>query len=160
LRAWRICKRRYLETAFSGEGAYRYGGRWNSKGRRVLYLGGSAALAALEVIVHLKDASDLDQLDYVYVPVDFDSELVSYPTELPDDWNHYPAPLSAAKLGDDWVSDGHHAILEVPSAVISVEKNYLLNPLHSDFRKIAIGEPVAFEFDSRLKKLWSHAHKD
>jgi RES domain-containing protein len=154
LRAYRICKKRFLGTAFSGEGAYRYGGRWNSKGRRVVYVGGTAAIAALELIVHLEEASDLDQLKYVLVPVDFDEGLVSRLPSLPQNWNHYPSPLSTATAGDEWVLSESSAVLEVPSAVIPIETNYLINPLHGDFRKIAIGKPEPFEFDSRLKKLW------
>ena len=154
MRAYRICKKRFLGTAFSGEGSHRYGGRWNSKGRRVVYLGGTAAIAALELIVHLEEASDLDQLKYVLVPVDFDEGLVSRLPSLPKGWNQYPAPLSTATVGDEWVSSESSTVLEVPSAVIPIERNYLINPSHDDFRKIFIGRPEPFQFDSRLNKLW------
>ena len=153
MRAYRICKERYVDKAFSGEGSYRYGGRWNSKGRRIVYTGGNSAIAALEVIVHLGESSDLDRLNYVLVPVDFDEGLVCRPSSLPSDWNADPPPHSAAAVGDAWVLSGSSAVLEVPSAVIQREKNYLINVEHPDFNKIVIGKPERFEFDSRLKKL-------
>jgi RES domain-containing protein len=106
------------------------------------------------VIVHLEEPSDLNRLRYVLVPVDFDEHLVSRPSSLPGDWNADPPPLSAAGVGDAWVLSGSSAVLEVPSAVIQREKNYLINVEHSDFNKIVIGKPELFEFDSRLKKLW------
>lgn len=143
-----------MAKAFSGEGSYRYGGRWNSKGRRIVYAGGNSAIAALEVIVHLGEPSDLDRLRYVLVPIDFDHGLVSRPSLLPSDWNTDPPPLSAAALGDEWVVSGSSAVFEVPSAVIQRENNYLINVEHSDFSKIVIGKPEPFRFDSRLKKLW------
>ena len=154
VRAYRICKERYVGKAFSGEGSFRYGGRWNSKGRRIVYAGGNSAMAALEVIVHLEEPSDLDRLSYVLVPMDFDEGLVSRPSSLPSDWNADPPPLSAAAVGDAWVLSGSSGVLEVPSAVIQREKNYLINVEHSDFSKIVIGKLEPFEFDSRLKKLW------
>ena len=154
MRAYRICKERYVDKAFSGEGSFRYGGRWNSKGRRIVYAGGNPAIAALEVIVHLEEPSDLNRLRYVLVPVDFDEHLVSRHSSLPGDWNADPPPPSAAGVGDAWVLSGSSAVLEVPSAVIQREKNYLINVEHSDFHKIVIGKPELFEFDSRLKRLW------
>ena len=51
--AWRIVRARFADSAFDGEGARRYGGRWNSRGTRMVYTAGSQALAALEMLVHL-----------------------------------------------------------------------------------------------------------
>ena len=154
MRAYRICKERYVDKAFSGEGSYRYGGRWNSKGRRIVYAGGNSAIAALEVIAHLEQPSDLHRLRYVLVPVDFDEGLVSRLSLLPHDWNADPPPLCAAPVGDVWFLSRSSAILELPSAVIQREKIYLMNVEHNDFAQIVVGKPEAFKFDSRLKKLW------
>lgn len=52
-RAWRIVKEKHAATAFSGEGARLYGGRWNSVGTSLVYTSGTKALAALESLVHL-----------------------------------------------------------------------------------------------------------
>jgi RES domain-containing protein len=136
---------RYVANAFSGEGSYRYGGRWSSKGRRIVYAGGAPAITALEVIVHLEEATDLHLLGYVLVPVDFDENLITQPSALPGDWNTDPPPPSASAIGDQWVLSGSSAVLEVPSAVISREKNYLLNVEHSDFGQIRIGPAEPFK---------------
>ena len=42
--------------------------------------------------------------------------------------------------------------LEVPNAIIPSESNYLLNPMHADFRSIRIDDPKPFEFDLRLAR--------
>ena len=43
---------RWVTAAMSGEGARRYGGRWNPPGLPAVYLAESRALAALEILVH------------------------------------------------------------------------------------------------------------
>jgi RES domain-containing protein len=119
-----------------------------------VYLGGNPSIAALEVVVNTDDPEDLYRIPYVLIPVDFDEALISRPDRLPDDWNQDPPPPSAAAVGDVWVRSGKSAILEVPSAVIQLERNYLLNPQHPDIHLISFGESEPFKFDSRLGKLW------
>lgn len=51
MRTFRLCRSTY--PAYDGEGARRVGGRWNSKGIRVLYMSENRSLAVLEVLVHL-----------------------------------------------------------------------------------------------------------
>ena len=155
MRAWRICKRKFIAMAFSGEGAFRFGGRWNSRGGRIVYLGGNPSIGALELMVNTDEAEDLYRIPYVIIPVDFDETLLARPRSLPEDWKDYPPPPSCAMLGDRWLADGSTAILEIPSAVISLERNFIVNPLHKDFAQVKIGKGQKFEFDSRLVNLWS-----
>jgi RES domain-containing protein len=150
--AWRIVKARRAPAAFDGEGARLEGGRWNSPGTLVVYTSGSAALAALELLVHLGRESILSA--YVLITCTFDDALVS-PLDrkrLPDNWRSYPAPLELQLIGDEWVRAGASAVLKVPSAVISTDANYLLNPRHPDFRAIRVSDPKPFEYDPRLLK--------
>ena len=49
--AWRLCRRPYADL--TGDGARLAGGRWNRRGRAVVYLAEHPALAVLEVRVHL-----------------------------------------------------------------------------------------------------------
>lgn len=140
--------------AFSGEGAFRYGGRWNSRGVPVVYLGANPSISVLEIVVNTDDSEDLYRIPYVLIPVDFDAALITRPRNLPDDWKQDPSPPSCAAIGDEWFRSERSTVLEVPSAVIPLERNFILNPLHKDFAQIKIGEPHKFEFDSRLAKLW------
>ena len=150
---YRICKTKYAITAFDGEGAYRFGGRWNRRGTRVIYTAGSLALATLEMLVHLDD-DDLI-LSYSYIAANIPTELV-LPVkafrQLPKNWNASPTPASLQQLGDDWVQEQISAVLEVPTAIVPHENNYLLNPAHPDFAKIKLGKPKRFVFDERLRK--------
>lgn len=147
---WRIVKSRRVRSAFDGEGARLYGGRWNSPGTRVVYVAGSVSLAVLEVLVHLGDAGVLSS--YSLCGVEFDDGLIEPldRSRLPHDWRSYPAPPGLRRIGDAWVRDGSSAVLEVPSAVVEQESNYLLNPQHPDFASVNVGKPEPFGFDERL----------
>lgn len=147
---WRIIKSRRARSAFDGEGARLYGGRWNSPWTRVVYVAGSVSLAVLEVLVHLGDVGVLSS--YSLCAVEFENVLIESldRSTLPADWRSYPAPSGLRGIGDAWVRDGISAVLEVPSAVVERESNYLINPEHPNFDFLKIGEPELFEFDPRL----------
>src|ERR1700752_4906564 len=55
--AWRIILASEAAGGFSGQGARRYGGRWNSRGVRVIYTSQHQSTAALEVFIHNKPFS-------------------------------------------------------------------------------------------------------
>jgi RES domain-containing protein len=150
LTAWRIVKRKFRKLAFTGEGARRYGGRWNSKGTAVVYAAQTKSLAALEILTHLDSAEVLRF--YVAIPVSFDSHLVVDVdvSSLPKNWKSYPAPRNVRAIGDAWVASAKSAVLRVPSVLVPSESNFLLNPRHADYAKLVVGEPVRFDFDPRL----------
>ena len=149
--AWRITKTVHAARAFDGEGARIAGGRWTSPGLPVVYTAENAALAALEVLVHL-DVST--HPPYVLIPCTFPPGIVLRldRRRLSGHWRAYPAPAALQQLGDAWVKSGASAILEVPSVVIDMQANFLLNPAHPDFARVRTGKPVPFDFDPRLLK--------
>ena len=147
---WRICRGIHAASAFSGEGARLFGGRWNSPGVRVVYASPSLALAAIETFVNLEPNLRPD-------------DLVSIGAEIPDnlaverlDMKSLPRKWyalrddSLRKFGDGWIRAGKTLALNVPSAAIRGEWNVLLNPRHSDFSKVRIEKPKRFEFDLRM----------
>ncbi|WP_018969960.1 RES family NAD+ phosphorylase [Rubritalea marina] len=151
LYAYRIVAPRWVESAFSGEGAHKYGGRWNAPGRHVVYLGGSRALTALEMLVHLTTPSSRKktyQLIRVGIPRE---DLAVYPSEiLPAHWNAEPSMEPTQAIGNDWVDAAAQLALMVPSALIPEEYNLLLNPKHPRFSELMIEPPLDFRFDPRL----------
>lgn len=152
LTAWRITKRKHARNAFDGAGARKYGGRWNSPGNAVVYTSQSQSLAVLEVLVHLDGPELLES--YVLIPVSIDDSLVKKIEirELPRNWRVHPAPKRLSAIGDQWLRAGASAVLRAPSALLPAESNFLLNPNHSDFHKLVIGDPLPFQFDSRMAK--------
>jgi len=152
IRTWRITKRKHLETAFTGSGARKYGGRWNSPGTAIVYTAETQSLAALEMLVHLDNAGLLQ--GYILVAVDIEESLVEDLdlAQLPNNWRTDPPPPALRKFGDEWVASAYSVALRVPSALVPAESNVLLNPAHSDFVKLIVGKPVPFSFDPRLRK--------
>lgn len=147
---WRICRRCYAPQAANGEGARLYGGRWNSRGVRVVYASTSLALAAIETFVHLEP--NLRPADLVFIQGEIPESLeISRldPNSLPADW-HVRRDESLRRFGDDWVRGGQNVAMLVPSAAIRAEWNVLLNPAHRDFPGIGFRRAVPFEFDVRM----------
>jgi RES domain-containing protein len=150
MRLWRICRALHAAGAFSGEGARLYGGRWNSPGVRVVYTSPSLALAAIETFVHLEP--NLQPDDLVSIAAEIPDAVATERLELkslPRKW-HELGSESLRAFGDHWIRAGKTIALNVPSAAIRGEWNVLLNPEHSDFRKLKIERPNPFEFDLRM----------
>jgi RES domain-containing protein len=151
MRVWRLCRRAH--AAPDGEGARRYGGRWNQRGTALVYTSASASLAALEYFVHL-DPEDAPP-DLILTPVDVPPSASIRELridELPADWRSLPAPEALARTGTSWAQRLESAVLSVPSAILPEERNYLLNPAHAEFREIMFGPARPFSFDPRMWK--------
>ena len=150
-RLCRLCRTEDPEAAFDGEGARRYGGRWNRPGTRAVYTASSLSLAVLENLVHF----DLDDppearfwFFFVEIPDDVGVETIDIAT-MPTAWETYPGPDALRDIGTQWANSGETAVLEVPSAVVP-ESNFLVNPVHPDFYRLAIAPPKPYSFDFRL----------
>ena len=147
--SWRVVNEDYATRAFDGEGARVWGGRWNSSGRAVVYTSATTSLGLLEKMVH----ADSGLLPfYIAISVTFDGEMVETvaPARLPVDWRSLPAPLTLKRIGDEWEESMRSCILEVPSVVVPHESNFMLNPRHTDFPSLEIGDAVSLEIDQRL----------
>lgn len=142
MKVWRLAKARYAAAAFDGEGARLYGGRWNSVGTRVAYASDSLALATLEVLVHLKDATVLPAYSVVAAEIpDGLIEEIDF-ASLSADWRADPAPPVVQEIGDSWVRAGRSLALRVPSVIAPDSWNVLINPQHSAFRRLKAGDPL------------------
>lgn len=148
---WRMVTTNYAATAFSGEGARLFGGRWNPKGVPLVYTASTISLATLEMLVQDGKLA----AHYFVIPAEIPSRLKIERIEsknLPVGWRDPESRQQLQEIGADWIKRGSSAVLAVPSAVIESEFNYLLNPLHSSFEKIDIGNPQDFLTDIRLPR--------
>lgn len=146
---WRIVTTRFASSAFSGEGARLYGGRWNRKGIPMVYTAESQSLAMLELLVQDEPL----RARYVMVPAGIPNSVRMdriTAAELPDDWRDLGNREHLRTLGGEWIESDASAVLAVPSAVVPAETKYLLNPRHPSFSEIKIGTPQAFLTDPRL----------
>ena len=150
MQAFRLVKAKHAIEAFNGEGARRYGGRWNTPGIPMVYAAQSRALAAMETLIHTAGADR--RLAYVMYEIEIPERLLQTiaPKDLPPDWRNLTPPLSVQAIGSAWQQSQQSAALLVPSVLVGEECCVLLNPLHPDTAHISINYPVPFEFDSRL----------
>jgi RES domain-containing protein len=152
LTVWRITTRRFANpaaSAFTGEGARLYGGRWNRVGLPMVYMAQSRSLALLEMLVQDEPL----RAHYVLIPAVIGKAVsrtsVSI-SDLPENWRSAQHCDALQAIGQQWLVNTESCVLTVPSAVVPSELNYLINPLHPDFGKIKIGKSEPLETDSRL----------
>jgi RES domain-containing protein len=146
-----VLRKPYARMPFDGEGSYLYGGRWSNPGTRLTYASEHQSLAMLEYFVHL-EANDSPP-DLVLASADVPDDLTRRRIEvdsLPPNWRETPAPAELARLGDEFVQAADRCLLIVPSALVPSENNWLINPLHEEFRSITIRETKPLNYDSRL----------
>lgn len=146
---FRLTKGKY-KNVLSGKGAEINGGRWNNKGRQVIYTGESRALCTTEIAVHTPLG---------IVPTDYFLQTIEIPnviiyeisiTELNKNWRNFPHELSTKLIGDKLIDESQFLVIKAPSAVIQDEFNYLINPSHIQYSKVKLHKIEAFTFDKRL----------
>lgn len=146
MRLWQLVEPEQL-PGLSGEGTKRHGGRWNSPGRPAVYCASSLSLATLEVLVNLpreqrrKGRTPAQSAVEYEVPDDL-CKLSGFPGTLPEE--------KTRRLGDDWLDSLGCLALSVPSSVVPLEANVVLNPRHPDIGRVKVLRIEPFDFDPRL----------
>ena len=148
---WRIVKEKHAKSAFSGEGARIFEGRWNSAGVRMVYCSEHLSLATLEILVHTQPVTIRDKFQVFRVSWDEAIMSVIDLRKLPKGWNAQPPSSSSKNIGDEWIRSGYSVVLAVPSVIVPSERTFLLNPKRRDFSKIKIKDTGSFYLDSRLR---------
>ena len=141
--------------AFSGLGGLHASGRWHSLGSPIVYASQSLALASLEKLVHAHSLSALTGLNYFEIEIPADS--IEEARDLPKDWNAEPAGFGSKIYGNRWLNEKRSVALRVPSAIVPIEFNCLINPVHPRFNLKWVKGPHAFSYDSRIKAAYSAA---
>jgi RES domain-containing protein len=151
MRIWRLCRAPHAAEAFGGEGARRFGGRWNSRGVPMVYASTSLALAAIELFVHLEPGQAPDDLVCISasLPKGEPARTLQF-SDLPPAWWTDSAAAAIRHLGDAWMSGRSSLALLVPSVPIRAEWNVLVNPLHPRMKELQIDPPCPFIFDARM----------
>lgn len=147
---YRIDRAKRKNNLLSGIGAEKIGGRWNEIGTRAVYTSQHISLAYLEVVMHLDITEDLPS-DRILVHIEVPEEVsICEFTKLPKNWNTFPYNSKTQEIFTKFAEENKSAVLKVPSAIVKDEYNYILNPLHIDFKKISVVKVQKFTFDSRL----------
>lgn len=126
--------------------------RWNGREVRMIYTASSRALACLENVVH-RSGIGLQQhfrTMVIMIPDGLPLKVVR-PEDLPEDWFGFEQYPYTQSIGNAWIRSGETAVLQVPSAIIAEECNYLLNPAHPQFGEVRLLRAEPFVFDPRIK---------
>lgn len=130
---YRVVKLKSRTKDLSGTGAFRAGGRWNSKGTYMLYTSQTSSLAYLETLVHFDDTIYPSHLFIMEIEVDDSAPIHTLPDkEYPKNWKR-PGLLKNQFIGDFYMHKQQHLGLKVKSAINTLENNLLLNPLYPRF---------------------------
>ncbi|MEO8819755.1 MAG: RES family NAD+ phosphorylase [Ginsengibacter sp.] len=145
---YRITNERF-KADISGNGAALYGSRWNSIGNPLLYTSQSISLCILESLVHLKrkEIPPSQCLLQIELPDAKSIVEISY-KKIKEHW--YEEPEYTQWLGDQFLQNNQALVIKVPSAIVPQESNFLLNPLHSEFKKVKIINSELLQLDKRL----------
>ena len=148
MEVYRITKSRYADSLIASGGA----ARWNGRGHFVIYTAASRALACLENVVHRSGEGLQDdfRVMLIQIPDELLVETISL-HELPANWLTPESYPICQTLGHEWLRQAKSTVLQVPSAIIPNESNYLINPQRPHFGQIRLLGNEPFLFDTRLK---------
>jgi RES domain-containing protein len=134
----------HVAHTLTGEGAARYGGRWNSKGVPVIYTAESRIMAVLELVI--RQPIDKICADYKIQPLDVPDEFVQ--PKIPPQWKEDESVTK--RLGDRWLRNKDNLVIKIPSALLANSFNYLINPLCAKITDVKLLKPEPILLDNRL----------
>lgn len=146
MRVFRLCKKAFV--ALDGEGAKLHGGRWNFRGLPVVYTSSSLSLAMLEMLVHIE--VELAPEGLICLEIEIPETVHIESMLLPSEYIHSKNEIVLKEIGSKWLRENRSAVLGVPSVIVPVERNFLINPLHPQAKKIHTIKANSFHFDPRL----------
>ena len=149
---YRIANAKYKDSTLSGIGADKVGGRWNKVGTRAVYCSENISLALLEYYVHSENIAYLPK-EVLVAKIQFpDDFIIEELEELPERWNQYPYSSKTTEIFTNLSKDLNVFALRVPSTIVGLESNIILNPLYKEFGKVEIIDFIKLPIDERLKK--------
>lgn len=148
---YRIGKTRHARD-LSGEGARLNGGRWNHPGTPCIYTAETRALSLLEYTAHVSIDDIPRALSFTCIEIPDDAIEAVALSKLPGNWASWPHPKESRDFGDGLLLSAGSLVLQLPSAIIPDEFNYVINPLHSRIKEVAILSAKDYAYDIRLKK--------
>lgn len=147
---FRLSKSKF-SSDLSGKGAELAGGRWNSKGKVMVYTSQSRALCTAEIAVHTPLGNIPKDYEIVEITIPDGVEIKEIEnSDLPPDWKSIPHSHTTHEIGDGFLSENNFLVFKVPSVVVQGDFNFLINPAHRRFREVEITSIDPFEFDMRL----------
>ena len=150
---YRVANVKYQDSTLSGISAEKVDGRWNEVGTRAVYCSENVSLALLEYYVHTENITALPKkilVAKIEVP---DKMVIQELEELPEMWNQYPYSSKTTSIFTKLAKNRDFFGLRVPSTIVGIEHNFVLNPLYKNFGEVEITAFFELPIDPRLKKI-------
>lgn len=154
-RLYRIQTDSHRDTILDGLGAQVHGGRWNARGRAMVYTATTPELCFLEYMVHLDGTplADLPPLILCEIEIPTNSITFLQADQLPPGWNDpYATPVGLPQFAESQFREHGSLCLALPSAVVplSPSRNVLLDPLHPLRSVCRVARIEPYNVDPRL----------
>lgn len=147
--AFRIAHYKYAHSlSVSG-----FEGRWNSKGKLVLYASENIATSLLENIIYRTGTgfNNYYKIMVIYHPEEHIEQIIT--SNLPKDWRSMESYDQLQKIGDSWYDEQRSLCLKVPSSILPDNYNVIFNTTHPEFKNVKLIDVLDYEPDERLEKL-------
>ena len=146
--AYRIGDSKGRWPVFSPDGARRVAGRWHEVGDEVIYTSERYSTAMLETLVQWNGPPPGNQrFIVVEIPAGVSCEIADA-AAIPG--RQLPDSPSARRFGHEWYAATRSAILIVPSVVVRMERNIIINARHPEFPRLKPGADAPVWWDERL----------
>lgn len=146
---YRISHKDYSKVLSSSGAA----NRWNLDGEYVIYTGSSRSLSTLELVVHRNSIKKLPDYEVMIISIADEENLIEQILikTLPNNWRSFESYYKLQQVGSNWYKEQRSLVLKVPSAVIPMEYNYIINTKHPLFsKKVSLVRNEEYFFDERL----------
>lgn len=147
--AFRIAHYKYAHSlSVSG-----FEGRWNSKGKLVLYASENIAASLLENIIYRTGTGFNNdyKIMVIYHPEEHIEQIIT--SNLPQDWRSMESYDQLQKIGNSWYDEQRSLCLKVPSSILPDNYNIIFNTTHPEFKNVKLIDVLDYEPDERLEKL-------
>lgn len=149
MEVFKICREEYAsELKASG-----IANRWNLRGQNVIYTASSISLATLELVVRRNSITLLNNYKVMVISIADDDRLITqvHLKDLSENWRTLAAYSSLQETGSKWYTTQRTLILQVPSAIIPYEYNFVINTEHPDYnRNVKLVKTEDYFWDKRL----------
>ncbi|HBI87546.1 RES family NAD+ phosphorylase [Sphingobacterium multivorum] len=146
---YNIRKSRYANTLQASGVA----NRWNKDDEYVIYTGESIALSTLELVAHRSSIIIKSDYKLLFIQLAIEESDITVVTinNLPKNWKSIESYPALQEIGSKWYKERKSLLLQVPSALVPWEHNYLINTSHPKFSsKVSILSTEDYIWDNRL----------
>ena len=150
MRLFRIAKKQYIND-LSGEGARLFGGRWNKRGINMLYFSTHLSLAVLEILAHFDQS--LTPNDLYFTEIEIDDDFINQTEDFSSIEAYLrinPPHYSTQEFGSTWIAKNELVGLKVPSAILPLESNIIINPQHKNWLNHKVIKTEILQLDTRV----------